>query len=279
MSHLIRARLDPSGAPSNKTTRFEEWLAAFETVGTDSGYTENPARPDGTAVAYDELVGRFAVDEDPDAVVGDLLNNRFPDASWLVVHTRQDDAEAGDLDPDETYYDPAMADGVRSTPSFRLPDGGGLFSRDHGKVHAVVSGEEVTAAAGTVEVEQPDSPTTYKLRVAADGSLSVGGSGALVATIECDPGRIRSVEPEPFSLPTTEFVQDTVRGSPPPYIEDESEPFPDRVDPDYFARNYVSEGTLSHINNSIGDLQSSNPDVATTLNEIAYVLTSDDRFK
>jgi hypothetical protein len=243
MSHLIRARLDPSGAPSDKTTRFEEWLAAFETVGTDSGYTENPARPDGTAVAYDELVGRFAVGEDPDAVVDDLLNNRFPDASWLVVHTRQDDAEAEDLDSDETYYDPAMIDGVRSTPQFRLPDGGGLFSRDHGEVHAVVGGEEATAAAGTITVEQPDSPTTYEVRAAADGSLSVDGSGVLVATVECDPGRIRSVEPEAFSLPSTEFTQDTVRGSPPAYIADESEPFPDRLSRTEVVREHISEET------------------------------------
>lgn len=254
MSHLIRTRLDPASAPSDKQDRFQNWLDSYQTVGTDSGYTEHAARKDDTMPAYDEFTGRFSVHEDVTTILTDLLDNRFPDVSWAVVHTRRDDAEASDYDADETYYDPELDNGVRSTPTF---DRTGRFDLEYENIYAVVGGSEVTASAGTLSFDQPDDRATHDVFINSDGSLTLDAGDVQVATVEVHPGRIVDVTPAQFGLQSTDWDVHTTRGSPPSYFVDTSEPFPDRLEQDEVVRQFISSETQQALQDArdAGDVQ------------------------
>ena len=61
MSHEIRTRLDPDGAPSDAIDRFEEWREQFRQIleGRSIEYRTEPERWDGERPEYDEFRVHF----------------------------------------------------------------------------------------------------------------------------------------------------------------------------------------------------------------------------
>jgi len=248
MSHIIRTRADPTGVPSDSQTRFESWVSDHDFILNDAEYRDIPPRDDGTMVGYVEMTARLAEGAGLQTAVDDLTTNHFPDASWLVAHTRRDDAEADEPSyrDDPSYYDGDMTDGLRSAVTVNTNQ----HTVEHSAIEAVVGGTEVSAAAGSVTVEPPINGTrSDELTIDGSGTVALNGSGLSVASWETHPGKIprETVETVAFGLPTSEFSQTFIRGSPPDYLADEAVAFPDPLPSDYVDRSEISDADIQQI--------------------------------
>ncbi|AFH21855.1 hypothetical protein OSG_eHP11_00040 [environmental Halophage eHP-11] len=212
-------------------------------------------------VGYVEMTARLAEGGDVQPAVDDLTTNHFGDASWLVVHTRRDDAEADEpvYRDDPGYYDDGMTDGLRSGFAVNADQ----HTVEHDAIEAVVGGTKVSATAGSVTVDPPASGTRADgLTIDDSGTVALNGSGLAVASWETHPGKIprETVETAAFELPTSEFSQASVRGSPPDYLADETVPFPDPLPSDYVDRSEISDADIQQIY----DLIDAHPDQETS---------------
>lgn len=226
MSHKIRGRLDPEDAPDDKQTRFEDWVAEFDTVLDDDGYREIEARDDGTRPAYDEFVARFDIRESVDEIVETLTEAYFPDVEYFVVHTRQDDAELEAKADDPDYYDPALETGLRTQPRIQRS---WRFTLEYDSLYILVDGEEISIEGDYLDIEPPESGRDeVGVFASADGEVGFDGD-VEIARLDVHPGKIVSIDTADFSLPTSEWEQQMVRGDPPDYLANESVGFPDPV--------------------------------------------------
>jgi hypothetical protein len=222
----------------------------------DGQYRDEPPRADGTCVGFVELIGHFAVNADPTAVIDDLTDNHFPDVSWLVIQHRQQDIESESDRTDPSYHDPAMADGLRAPVSVAAD----RHTLSYSEIDAVVGGSEVSAAAGETAVDPPaDDARADTLTIESDGAVVINGTGATVADIETHPAKIVDVEEDIFELPESEWATEEVRGSPPGYIEDAATPMPDPLPSDPVDRNEIPDSKQQEIY----DLIEAHPDQDT----------------
>jgi len=260
MSHIIRARADPTGVPSDSQTRFEAWTSDHDFILNDADYRDIPPRDDGTMVGYVEMTARLAEGADAQTAVDDLTNNHLPDASWLVVHTRRDDAEADEpaYRDDPAYYDGGMTDGLRSAVTVNADQ----HTVEYDAIEAVVGGAQVSTPAGSVAVDPPASGTRAdELTINDSGTVALNEPGVTIASWETHPGKIprETVETAAFELPTSEFSQAFIRGSPPDYLADETVAFPDPLPSDYVDRSEISDADIQQIY----DLIAAHPDQET----------------
>jgi len=253
MAHQIRVRLNPADVPTDAQTRFDNLQADHRTVTTGSYESMSP-RPDGTRVGYVELNAYFDVREDVRTIIDDLTNNHFPNVAWLVVQHRETPAEGDAERQDPTYYDPDMTSGLCAPVSVSADQ----HTLSYGDVAAVVGGSEVSATAGTLTVKPPaDSPRADTLTIESDGSVVLNGDGAAVATLETHPGKIVSVEPADFSIPTSDWATEVTRGTPPTYLADPAEPMPDPLPTTEVIREHISDETADALRTArdAGDVQ------------------------
>lgn len=252
MSHIIRIRADPTAVPTDSQTQFESWVSDQSTILDDSEYREIPPRDDGTMVGYVEMTARLADGADVQAAVDALTSNYYPDTDWLVVHTRRDDAEVDEPSyrDDAGYYDNGMTAGLRAPVDINVNQ----HNVEHDAIEAIVGGAEVSAEAGSLAVEPPtDGKRTDELTINDSGSVDINGTGFTVALLETHPGKIprETVNTASFELPTTEFSQAFVRGSPPDYLADETVQFPDPLPSDYLDRNEIDDNDVQAIYDAI----------------------------
>lgn len=280
MAYEISGYVDATNAPTDAATQFDEWVQSYTTVTDTSQYRKIDARKDGTLQAYHEFSAHLAFTEDIDAALTDLIETRFSSVEWFVVHTRHSTIEESDYVDDETYYSPTMDTGLRSTPSFDIES---PHVRSHDAIHYRVDGTNYTIPAGEIDFSDIDISTPVELYATTEEELVVDGNGVRVGEVSANTTiegtDVAYIEPDTFSLIETDTSVQFTRGSPPSYFANPDESFPERVDPDYFARNYVTEESLSAIKTQIDSINSDNQDVQEALNTIAYILTGDNRYK
>jgi len=268
MSYVIRTRLDPIDAPSDKQQRFKDWLSSFDTVLDDSEYREIEARADGTMPAYDEAVARFDVREDINTILTALTEDHFPAVEWFVVHVRRDDREAdkSEYQDNPDYYDPEPTDGVRAPVSIERD---GMFDLAYEDIHVVVNNSDVTVPAGSVSINEPTGVQQETLYATAEGEVSFE-SGIRLADVQCHPGKIVAVETTEFSLRDSDWTTHSTRGSPPSYLADPDESFPERTGETEIVRERISADTEQQILDArdAGDVQAQIDQILDILNVI-----------
>lgn len=263
MAHHIRAYLDPTDAPTDAQTRFDNWQADHRTVAAGS-YEDVPARPDGTAVGYIELNAYFDLRDDAATIISDLTDNHFPSVSWLVVQHRETDAEGETERENTAYYGSAKTDGLRAPVTVSAAQ----HTVKWGDVAAVVGGSEVSAASGSLTIDPPsDTERTDALTIESDGSVAVNGSGYEFATLTVHPGKVVGLETAAFEVPTSAWTTEVTRGTPPTYLSDPTESMPDRLPPEAVDRTHISSETADALRTA-----RDNGDVQAQLDHILDVL-------
>lgn len=231
MAHDIRFRLDPTAAPSDAAERVETWRSQFRPILPDRGtdYRTVDARGDGTRPAYAECRQLFDCRDDRAAILADLTETAFPDASWFVVHARRNDAELADSDyaDDPDYYPPGQTNGLRAPVTMHRS---GRFGVDYDAIHYLIDGTRHTVSAGTYRFDPPErDPEAVDLYADADETLGTGGS-VHVATVTVHPGKIVDIDTASVPQTTEEWgAPDLTRGEPPTPLVDDSDSFPDPV--------------------------------------------------
>jgi len=272
MAYEIHTLIDADGAPNDSQTKFDTWYANHNFVQTDreQSYTSNTPREDGTLQGYDEFRVYLGLDEDLQATLSDL-EAQFPDASWLVTHVRRDDREVPESGHD--YCDPNMTDGLCAKVEAFF-DGHTL---NHNGVHALVGGTHTEVSAGDYTFDVSDGKNVVTLYVDDTGTLNETGS-VEVATVEVHPGRIVNIDAaeQPVVNEDTWGTAEIVRGMPPSYFENKSEPLPDRLPVERVERQKMNGGTITAIDNALVAVD--DPDAATAIRELAHALTGDDKF-
>lgn len=280
MAYKISGYVDATNAPSDAETVFNNWISSYNTVEDSSSYRKVSERDDGTLQAYHEFTAHLSFNEDIDEALDNLINTRFSSVEWFVVHRRHSSIEESTYNDDETYFSPVIDTGLRSSPSFSINS---PQIRSYSSIHYRIDGTNYTISSGSIDFSDVDLSNGVKLYATDTEELVIDGSGVLVgevsdnATIDGDTAP--HITTEEFSIPETDNSIHFVRGNPPKYFENPDEPFPDRIEPDYFARNYVTDESLSAIESQIESLNSDNEDVKNVLNTIAYILTGNKRYK
>lgn len=272
MAYEINTTIDADGAPTDSQTKFDNWYANHNFVRPDreQGYTENPARDDGTLQGYHEFRVYLGLDEDLQATLSNL-EAQFSDASWLVTHVRRDDREVPESGPE--YCDPDMTDGLCAKVEASF-DGHTL---NHNGVHALVGGTHTEVSTGGYTFGVPDGKNVVTLYVDDTGTLNETG-GVEVATVEVHPGRIVNIDAakQPVVNEDSWGTAEIVRGSPPSYFENKSEPLPDRLPVERVERQKMSGDTITAIDDALAAVD--DPDAATAIRELAHALTGNDAF-
>lgn len=225
MSHIIRGRLDRETAPADAAEKYDEILEEYRPILDNPVFDKFTERWDGERPAYIELEVRLDVRDDPDRLVRDL-EDIFDGAEWLVIHTRADDSETDveEFRDDPAYYDPNLDNGLRAPV---VIDRTARFEIEIDQVYAVIAGDEVETGGETLEIDRPESGRERNsLYLSSDGTIS-RNDGFRIADVEVHAGKIVSIEPRAFTLPSGEFGDpDVVRGDPPEPFVDDSENFP-----------------------------------------------------
>jgi hypothetical protein len=280
MTYEITGYLDAESVSEDAEDLFQEWSASYNTLSDLSRYTHIPKRDDGTLQAYDVFAAHILYDENIDKALDDLINSTFSTADWLVVHRSHSKIEETDYINDETYFSPLMDTGLRTTPSFSIES---PQVRSHDDIHYRIDGANYTVSGGSVDFSDIDISDGVELYATDEEELAIDGGGVLVAEVSNNAIIDRSKAPhiitEEFSISETEDSIHFVKGNPPTYFENPTESLPDRIKPNYFSRNYVSEESLVEIESKIESLDPENEDVKSVLNTISHILTSDSRFK
>ena len=267
MAYEIHTLIDAEGAPADAQTRFDDWYSNhdFVLVDREQGYTENPARDDGTLQGHHEFRVFLSLLDDPAAAVNDL-EAAFPDASWMVVNTRRNDDELS-RDPfrsDGAYYDPDASDGLRAA----VDAGFDSHTLTHNGIRYLVGGTEHGVAAGDYAFDAPGGPTTKTL-YADEGGLNLNG-GVEVATVEIHPGRIVDVEEADQPTTTSGWTTEVERGTPPSHFADETEDYPNPKPADYLDRTTIDDADEQAIYDAIDD--HSDPETAALAKEIVDIV-------
>jgi len=280
MAYEISGYVDATNAPSDAETVFNNWLSSHNTVTDSSRYRKVAKRDDGTLQAYHEFTAYLSFDENVDAALDDLINSRFSTVEWFVVHRSHSSIEESEYVNDETYFSSSMDTGLRANPSFTIDS---PQVRSHGAIHYRINGTNYTVPSGSVDFSDVNLSNGVKLYATDTEELVIDGSGVLVGEVSdnatIDGENAPHITTEGFSIPETDDSIHFVRGTPPTYFENPTESFPESINPEYFARNYVSEESLSAIETQIDNLKTDNPDVADALDNIAHIITGDDRFE
>lgn len=269
MAYEIHTIIDGDAAPSDSTSVFDNWYANHSFVLTDrESANKNEARADGTLQGYHEFRVFLSLQESIDQAISDLTD-AYPDASWMVVNTRRNDAELtqSPLSEDETYHEPNMSDGLRAS----VDVGFDSHTVEHETIHYVGSGVKQSIPAGEYSFDKPEEPTTETLYADVDGLNTTGG--VEVATAEVHPGRIADITAA--TQPTTEGAWTTTvnRGSPPSHFANETEALPTPEAREPVERQKISQETKDIIDNALA-----NNNTQKALAELAHAVTGDNTF-
>jgi len=280
MAYEISGYIDSTNAPTNAETLFSEWSATYKKFDSSSRYQRHDPRKDGTLQGYHEFSTSLLFTENVDEAITDLLENYFSDVTWLVVHIRHSTTEESKYENDNTYYSPTMDTGLRTTPSFSIES---PHVRSYDSIEYRIDGINYTVSPGKIDFADIDLTEPVELYATTDETLVVDGNGVHVATASnnatIDGDDVAHIITENFSLLETDTSIYKTRGNPPSYFKNPDKSLPERLDPDYFARNYVTEESLTAIEAQINSINSDNKDVKDALNTIAYILTGDNRYK
>jgi len=247
MTTHVRVRINPTDAPSDIQTRINAWQSDHGTV-RPGEFSDVSPRNDGTRAGYIEAESYFDVQDDPAPIIDDLLSNHVPRASWLIVQSRQVPPEGNERD-DPAYYDPGLSRGLRVPVDVSARG----HTVQHGGIDAVINGSEVHADAGEVTVQYDgDTATQRSLWLTELGEVQIVDTGTdpglSVADLEVHPAKIVGVDTRQYpEWDTGNWTTDHVRGSPPTYLSDPAEPFPDPLPSDYFDRTHVDQSDFETI--------------------------------
>lgn len=258
MTTQLRVRIDPTAAPADAQKRFDEWTADHSTV-RPSDYTTVPPRDDGTRVGYIDGHAYVDVREDKQTIIDDLLTNRFPSASWLVVQSRQLPPEGNERD-DPTYYDPDLSRGLRAPVDVSAQG----HTVQYDAIDAVINGSAIHADAGEVTVQYDgDTATQRSLWLTESGEVQIVDTdpdpGLSITELEVHPAKIVNVDTREYpEWGATDWTTDHVRGSPPTYLSDPTVPFPDPLPDDYFNRTHVDQADFEAIASELQNITDDN---------------------
>ena len=256
MTTHVRVRINPTDAPSDVQTRLENWETDHGGV-RPADYTAVEPRDDGTRAGYIEADSYFGVRDDPTPIIDDLLSNHVPSTSWLVVQSRQVPPE-GNERTDPTYYDPDLSRGLRAPVTVSAQG----HTVQYSDIDAVIGGSEIHTDAGEVTVQYDgDTATQRSLAITDTGDVQVvdDGTGLSVATLEVHPAKIVAVDKREYpEWETTDWTTEHVRGSPPTYLSDPAEPFPDPLPSDYFDRTHIDQSDFETIATELQNITDDN---------------------
>jgi hypothetical protein len=278
MAHQVICYLAESDGLGDVEAVFSDWISSYDTLRTN--YRNVPQREDGTLQAYHEFTAEILYTEDTTQPLASVKDLRFPGADWFVVHHRHSGSESSEYVDDESYYSPLMDTGLRSSPSFGIQS---PQARTYESIHYRIDGESFTVPSGSIDFSGVGISDGATLFATHNEELAIDGDGVPVADVTdnavIDGTRSPHVEPMSFSLPTTDDSLYFARGEPPSYFKDPAEPFPARVEPDAFTRNYVSDDSISKLESKLEGISADNDDVRDVLRAVLYILTGDNRFQ